>query len=118
MFIVHSLGGLVTKKALCMSESSSEPDLNQIDRCAVAVAFLGTPHRGSGLATFAKGATDILKFVHKRVNSDILEPLKRDSQMLADVEDSFAHWLRRKGNQFNITCFYEELGLVGVGLVS
>lgn len=117
VFIVHSLGGLITKKALCMSESSAESHLNQADRSTIAIAFLGTPHRGSGLAPFAKGIADILKLVNMKVNGDILEPLKRNSQVLADVEDSFSNWLRKKGSRVDLTCFYEELGLPVTGLV-
>lgn len=117
LFIVHSLGGLVTKKALCLSESSAEAHLNQVDRCTIAVAFLGTPHRGSELAPFAKGIVDILKLVNIRMNGNILEPLKRNSQVLADIEDSFSNWLRKKGSRFDLTCFYEELGLPVTGLV-
>ncbi|KAH0538139.1 hypothetical protein FGG08_005247 [Glutinoglossum americanum] len=117
VFMVHSLGGLVLKKALCMSESSVEPDLKQADSCTIAVAFLGTPHRGSGLAPFAKVVASILKIGGKRVNKGILGVLERDSEVLADVEGSFGIWLRKKSNGFNITCFYEELELPGVGLV-
>jgi protein SERAC1 len=108
----------VTKKALCMSEGSVEDRLKQADSCTIAVAFLGTPHRGSSFALFAKSFTNILKAVRIRANSDILEPLGRESQVLEDVEDSFAIWLRKKGGKFNMTCFFEELELKSVGLVS
>src|SRR5438034_9992306 len=52
-----------------------------------------------------------------RINSYLLQLLRRDSEVLADVEDSFAIWLRGKGGTFDITCFYEELELPGIGLV-
>lgn len=117
MFIAHSLGGLITKKALCMSESSAESHMNQTERSTIAIAFLGTPHRGSGLATFAKGIAGILKLVNMKANGDILEPLERSSQVLADIEDSFSNWLRKKNNRIDLTCFYEELGLPVTGLV-
>ena len=117
MFVVHSLGGLVTKKALCMSESSCDEHLKQVDRCTIAIAFLGTPHRGSGLAPFAKVVANILKACQKRVNKNILGLLTQDSEVLADVEDSFGIWLRKKDATFNITSFYEELELPGIGQV-
>jgi hypothetical protein len=78
---------------------------------------LGTPHRGSGLAPFAKVVANILKAGQKRVNKNILGLLTRGSEVLADVEDSFANWLRKKDATFNITSFYEELELPGVGQV-
>lgn len=52
-----------------------------------------------------------------QVNKNILEILKRESEVLADVEESFGIWLRKKGDRFNVTCFYEELGFPGVGQV-
>ncbi|MCJ1345407.1 hypothetical protein MMC31_003614 [Peltigera leucophlebia] len=99
VFVAHSLGGLVTKKALCLSENSFESHLKQADACTIAIAFLGTPHRGSGLAPFFKGVTNILKASHKRVNTDIISLLQRKSEVLREVEDSF------------------ELELPGLGLV-
>ena len=117
MFIVHSLGGLVTKKALCISETTVEPHLQQVDSCTIAVAFLGTPHRGSGLAPFAEGVANILRACRMRVNNRIVQLLKQGSEVLAEVEDSFDNWLRKKAGHFDVTCFYEELELPGVGFV-
>ena len=105
------------KKALCLSEHAVEPHEKQLDRCTIAVAFLGTPHRGSGLAPFATGVAQILKAGGKRVNRDILQLLKRDSEVLADVEESFGIWLRKTGGRFKLTCFYEELELPTIGMV-
>ena len=104
----------MTKKALCLSENSFESHLKQADACTTAVAFLGTPHRGSGLAPFAKGIANILKTSYKRVNTDIISLLQRKSEVLGEVEDSFGIWLRKKGQGFNMTCFMFQLdwGLV------
>lgn len=117
MFIAHSLGGLVLKEALCISDHSSDYHLKQADHCSVGIAFLGTPHRGSGLATLANVIANTLKIV-MRANTDVLGGLKRDSKVLTEVEDSFGEWLKNKGVDFNITCFYEELELPAVGFVS
>jgi hypothetical protein len=106
----------VTKKALCMSECSFEDHLKQVNRCTKAIAFLGTPHRGSDLTSFVATVANILKAGGKRVNVDILELLKPNNRVLVEVEDSFGIWLRNKGS-FNLTCFYEELELLGVGKV-
>jgi hypothetical protein len=101
-----------------MSENSHEAHLQQADRCTIAVAFLGTPHRGSDLAPFATKLALILKAGHKRVNTNILQLLRPESETLADVQDSFAIWLRRKAAaRFNTTCFYEELELPVIGQV-
>lgn len=117
VFMVFSLGGLVTKKALCLSERAFYPHLQQIDRCTIAVAFLATPHRGSDHARFATSMANILKAGGMRVNKDILQLLRRDSEVLADVEDSYAVWLRKYDHRFDLACFYEELELPGIGRV-
>jgi pimeloyl-ACP methyl ester carboxylesterase len=120
IFVVHSLGGLVTERALSMSENHAEEHLQQVEACTVGILFLGTPHHGSGLAPFAKSVAKVLGAVGKRVNTEILEVLKRDSQVLLDVEDWFAQWLRRRakaGNNVDITCFFEEMELPGIGKV-
>lgn len=50
VFIGHSLGGLMIKAALDHADRSSDPkERRLVERC-VGVAFLGTPHAGSGLA--------------------------------------------------------------------
>lgn len=116
VFIAHSLGGLILKKSLCLSASSVEDHLRQIDQCTKAIAFLGTPHRGSNLASFSTSIGNLLKVSRKRVNVDILRILKANDEIPLDVEDSFAMWLRTK-NGINITCFGEELELPLVGQV-
>lgn len=118
VFIVHSLGGLVMKKAMCISETSNEEHLKQVDRYTIAIAFLGTPHRGAGLASFATVVANILRAGGKRVNKQILGLLKQGSEVLSDVEDSFEIWLSKKDADFNVSCFYEELELPGLGKVA
>ena len=107
----------MTKKALCLSEQAVEPHLKQLDCCTIAVAFLGTPHRGSGLTPFANSVANILKAGGMRVNRNILQLLDRDSEALADVEGSFGIWLRKNSSHFDVTCFFEELELPAVGMV-
>lgn len=119
MFIAHSLGGLVTEKALCLSRSKAEKHIQQVGHCAIAIAFLGTPHFGADLASWATFGNNIANIV-KRTNKDIVSVLRPGSEMLADVQDGFHNILRlrkEEGTDINITCFYEELPLPGVGEV-
>ena len=115
---MHSLEGLVTKKALCLSEQTIYPHWKQMDRCTIGVIFLGTPHRGSDLTPFAASVANILKAGGKRVNKEILQLLNRNSEILADVEETYAVWLRRNSSRFDLTCFFEELELPAVGMVN
>lgn len=58
-----------------------------------------------------------MKLVKIRVNDDILKVLERDSEVLADIEESFGLWLRKKKDAIDLTCFYEELEFSGIGSV-
>lgn len=58
----------------------------------------------------------------KQTNPRILQVLRNDSEVLARIQDSF-HVMVRARNQeriqpIEITCFYEELPLPGIGSVS
>ncbi|KAK4198213.1 hypothetical protein QBC40DRAFT_350343 [Triangularia verruculosa] len=116
ILVVHSLGGLLAKKALLLSEQAAELHERQLHECTIGVAFFGTPHRGSGVASFATAVAHILKAAQKRVNTSILALLKRDSEALADIDSSFGLWLRKKGDQIQIACFSEEHELPGIGM--
>ena len=108
----------MVKKALCLSDSANKPHQSEISEHTIAVAFLGTPHRGSDLAPYASFLAQALKSMGKRTNTERLQVLARNSEVLADVDDSFSLWLQRNMGRFDLTCFFEELELPGVGLVS
>src|SRR6266536_3700215 len=95
IFVVHSLGGLVTKKALTLSESSSEEYLKEMDRCTIAIAFLGTPHRGSDVS-LPTIFVNVLKATGKQGNSGILKLFDRESDDLENVSKDFAQWVKKK----------------------
>ncbi|KAM7201196.1 hypothetical protein V8F20_004942 [Naviculisporaceae sp. PSN 640] len=119
LFVAHSLGGLVIQRALSISRERAESHLNSLEANARGIAFLGTPHNGSDLAAWAVlGARLIAKF--KDTNVSILRTLERDSEILRDTQDAFGQLLRareREGRPINVTCFYEEHALTGVGMV-
>ena len=57
----------------------------------------------------------------KQTNPNIVEVLRRDSEVLARIQDSFHTMVMARSKEglppIEITCFYEELPLAGVGLV-
>lgn len=57
----------------------------------------------------------------KQTNPKIVEVLRRDSEVLARIQDSFHTVIKARGTEnlpkIEISCFYEELPLLGVGLV-
>lgn len=59
--------------------------------------------------------------VIKQTNSKIVEVLRRDSEVLARIQDSFHTMVltrnKTKGYAIEITCFYEQLPLPRIGFV-
>lgn len=115
VFIVHSLGGLLIKQALCLSEQAVEPELQQLNRCTTAVAFLGTPHGQSDPILFFDSVRNILKAVG--MGDDEYTFRSSNFETLADVEKSFSTWLQQNNGRVNVTCFYEELQTPKIGVV-
>lgn len=120
VFVVHSLGGLVLQRALGLSRSSAEEHIRQIEKCTIAIAFLGTPHFGSDLAPLAEAVAK-LATLFKRTNVEILTTLKPSAEILAITQKDFYNILRLRqvSNQaIAITAFFEELALPVVGEVT
>ena len=120
IFIAHSLGGLVCMDALLASKNSADPHLKAILSQTLGVAFLGTPHTGSALADWAELIAKSLGVI-KQVNSDIISVLRAQSEVLLRIQNDFHTMLRDRTQlgeyPMNITCFFEELSLPGVGMV-
>lgn len=66
----------------------------------------------------------LAKFIglFKETNTYILQVLQTDSEVLARIQDSFHAIVRARDQEgmrpIEITCFYEELPLPGIGCVS
>lgn len=117
IFVAHSLGGLVVEHALTYSKNSAELHLHQIELNTVGIIFLGVPHCGADLVAWATIGRRIVGIL-ERTNKDILGVLDPDSEMLHLVENNFHINLRqRKDNPIEITGFYEELAVKGIGEV-
>jgi hypothetical protein len=60
--------------------------------------------------------------VLKEANPEIVQVLMQDSEVLARIQDGFHTMVRARNmdglQPINITCFFEELPLLGIGLVS
>ncbi|CAG8016353.1 unnamed protein product [Penicillium nalgiovense] len=106
--------------ALLSSNQRPEPHLRNILHYTRGIVFLGTPHHGSGLARWAETLSQSVGLI-KKTNSKIVGVLKRDSEVLARIQDGFHTMVKSRNTQglppIQITCFYEELPLPGVGLV-
>jgi pimeloyl-ACP methyl ester carboxylesterase len=111
VFVCHSLGGIVCKKALVIAHERPEyaPMLDRVR----GVIFMGTPHRGSRLASLAKPLANIINasLLSKRIRSDLLGNLQNSSSILADVSTSCVHRLA----SLRIVSFYEQNFLEPLG---
>lgn len=104
-----------------MSQQRPEQHLRSVIDQTRGILFLGTPHHGAGLAQWAEKLARHLGVV-TQTNHKILEVLKADSEVLARIQDGFQTMIRtleKNGtSKVQITCFYEELPMPVVGLVS
>ena len=92
----------------------------QVEQHTIGVAFLGTPHHGSNKAAWGKYAASVVNIVRKS-NKDVVNVLRPDSEMLRIIQLEFHYLLRSRHNEsrsLNLTCFYEELDVKGIGFVS
>lgn len=114
MFDLYSLQALVTAR------QRSERHLQNVLHSTCGIIFLGTPHHGAGLAKWAEALARSIGLL-KQTNPQILGVLESDSEVLARIQDSFHTMIRSRNNDglrsIDITCFYEELPLPGVGTV-
>ncbi|KAJ5108899.1 hypothetical protein N7456_005574 [Penicillium angulare] len=119
IFVAHSLGGLVCKKTILLSQNSAEPHSREIFNCLKGVVFMGTPHRGAWMADWAKIPASVFGIV-KSTNVMLLDILQRDNQLLDSIQVDFLTMIRRLregGRGIQITCFFEELPFPIVGKV-
>ncbi|KAI8278876.1 hypothetical protein K4K60_005893 [Colletotrichum sp. SAR11_57] len=119
VFVAHSLGGLVCKEAVLLSRNHPEPHLRGIFDCTKGIVFMGTPHRGSWMADWARMPASALGIV-KSTSKSLLKILETDDKYLQSVQDRFWSMVREQqkaGRDLEVTCFFEELPLYGVGKV-
>ncbi|CZR66344.1 uncharacterized protein PAC_16245 [Phialocephala subalpina] len=104
IFIAHSLGGIVVKKALILAHEQPEryADLSKSVR---GVIFFGVPHRGSDVAYWGTFAANLLETIQLGfgTNSNFVKDLQRNSETLANISEQFFPL----GDKLKIRTFYE-----------
>ncbi|KAF5541965.1 hypothetical protein FPHYL_11698 [Fusarium phyllophilum] len=119
VFVAHSLGGLVCKEAILLSRNNPELHLRGLFEYTKGILFLGTPHRGSWMADWARIPASALGIV-RSANKSLLRILETDDKYLQSIQDRFWSMVREQqkyGRDPEITCFFEELPLSRVGKV-
>jgi protein SERAC1 len=120
VFVAHSLGGIVCKKAVLLSHGYPDSDPESgVFKCTKGIIFMGTPHRGAWMSNWARIPVTALGIV-KSTNTKLLKALGSGEELLGSIQHDFGHLLRRMAiskTPIEITCFYEELPLLLAGTV-
>ncbi|KAI9874123.1 MAG: hypothetical protein M1830_010171 [Pleopsidium flavum] len=101
IFICHSLGGLVVKRALSYSCNVTNANLEQQRSIYVStygVLFLGTPHNGSDLAKWGSLLQAIASVAPKKVldsSPQLVDALKSQSETLQNINRYFVQIMYR-----------------------
>ncbi|KAK1452670.1 hypothetical protein CCUS01_10711 [Colletotrichum cuscutae] len=110
----------VAKATDALSRAHTRDHFREVFNSTRGILFLGTPHHGSAVAVWAERLAKSLG-VLKKTNTEILGVLKPESEVLAEIQDNFHNITQSQSTAgvraIQITCFYEELPLPGVGLV-
>ncbi|RYN49977.1 hypothetical protein AA0118_g11220 [Alternaria tenuissima] len=111
IFLCHSLGGIIAKRALAYSASRTSKSVQHLHSIFVStygILFLGTPHNGSSKAGLASvGSRMISAFAPSRVldtDSQLADALCQGSEVLQNVTDMFAPLMKN----FRIYFFWEQ----------
>ncbi len=99
VFVCHSLGGLITKQILRIASDQNKREVaHQFIERVTGVAFLGTPHLGSDIAThghniFAKGLLRCLTFQQPSIAA---ASLSRNDPNLRELNTWYRDWCQHK----------------------
>ncbi|RJE21199.1 LipA and NB-ARC [Aspergillus sclerotialis] len=111
IFVCHSLGGIIVKKALAISSRQTYKNdrLRSIYTCTYGIIFFGTPHSGSRDAGPLDAAQRLASLIiPKRAalfESSLVQALKEGSETLQNITDEFLPLMSR----FRIFFLWEQL---------
>ncbi|PVH98023.1 hypothetical protein DM02DRAFT_616112, partial [Periconia macrospinosa] len=114
IFIAHSLGGILVKKAMIHAHQRLREYGELLDSIK-GVIFFGTPHRGSDAAYWASYAARVLKTIQlgRGTNDKFVSDLRRNSKAFAEISEQ---WVERAA-PLRIRTFYETELLYGEHVV-
>ncbi|KAI1169532.1 hypothetical protein F4777DRAFT_584825 [Nemania sp. FL0916] len=112
IFVAHSLGGILVKAALNKSWQHDDPHIQCLSRSTRGVVFLGTPHRGSAMASLGSIVTKLAKLGLQDANSKVIRGLSPDNELLEEYSDTFSKLVRRY--KIRVCTFYESKAMTRV----
>ncbi|KAF2739536.1 TPR-like protein [Polyplosphaeria fusca] len=102
---VHSLGGVLAKRALWESRTATNPEMQKLIKLTKTVVFFGTPHKGSSKAGWGEIGTQIVSMVRLDSAQHLVSSLKLDSEILDIIHSDFLRLLRE--GKFYVHTFQE-----------
>ncbi|CAG7940151.1 unnamed protein product [Penicillium nalgiovense] len=112
IFICHSLGGIIVKRALSLSQgrtSAKSARLHMIYTCTYGILFFGTPHNGSSKArhldTIHKLASFIVPKRVARFETSLVTGIEDDSETIQNIAEDFSPLMSR----YHILFLWEQL---------
>ncbi|KAH6974942.1 hypothetical protein BKA56DRAFT_589804 [Ilyonectria sp. MPI-CAGE-AT-0026] len=92
VFIAHSLGGIVVKKALVLAHEAQD-FYRDILHSTKGIVFMGTPHRGSDVVPWTLLLTNLINAASlgQAFRKSLLKTLDRDSAVLSEISRQFVH---------------------------
>ncbi|KAH7346139.1 hypothetical protein BKA65DRAFT_272059 [Rhexocercosporidium sp. MPI-PUGE-AT-0058] len=106
IFIAHSLGGLVVKRAILLCPTND--DWHAIKSATKGVVFMGTPHMGAEQANYLSLAQNFLSLVklEQPVATNLTKELELFSTTMQDINQEFSIDVHRS---IKLICFYESV---------
>ncbi|KAH8744950.1 nb-arc and ankyrin domain-containing protein [Hyaloscypha finlandica] len=96
IFICHSMGGIVLKKALTIARLEDEDEFPFLRTSIRGIFFLGTPHRGTDairwpqlLANISTVSLYVLSGLTGSTRKDLLQNLDQNSEILKTISTEF-----------------------------
>ncbi|KAJ2972222.1 hypothetical protein NUW58_g9231 [Xylaria curta] len=90
VFVAHSLGGIVVKKALILAHEDNR-HYGDVLSSTIGVIFMGTPHQGSNIVNWTSFLTNAIQIMSgtNLVRTDLIKELSTHSHTLLEISKSF-----------------------------
>ncbi|KAH8648214.1 hypothetical protein BGZ60DRAFT_553049, partial [Tricladium varicosporioides] len=111
IFICHSLGGLIVKRALVNAKSNRA--YTPIAHATFGIVFFATPHQGTDMATYATVVSKIWNACVDHTSNTFLESLKGDSLFAQDLVEDY----RQSLEDYQVLSLFETLSWKGLGVI-
>lgn len=101
------------REAVKEARGGVDQRLAAIKSSTKGVLFAGTPHRGTDKAKWSVTATNLAWYIQKDHSNEVLNTLKRGSEVLERLQDSFKDILEH----FAIYTLIEVIGYPKIGMI-